>query len=132
MANSNREYHFWVYILSSRSRTLYVGITNKLLTRTSQHKEHRTGTFTACYNIDRLVYFQYFRYVCNAIVREKELKRYTRKQKIELIERTNPTWEDLYDEIRRPFVQPEGQQILCKDDKQERQGQQQRLTLAWI
>ena len=101
-----REYTFWVYILSSRSRNLYVGMTNKLLTRTSEHKEHRPNTHTARYNIDRLVYFQYFRYVRNAIAREKELKLYTRAQKIELIEKTNPTWEDLYEEMVRPSAQP--------------------------
>jgi len=67
----NREYHFWVYILSSRSRNLYIGMTNKLLTRTSQHKEHRTGTYTATYNIDRLVYFEFYQYAHHAIGREK-------------------------------------------------------------
>jgi len=108
MASPTREYHFWVYILSSRSRNLYVGMTNRLLTRTSEHKEHLPGSHTAHYNIDRLVYFQYFRYVRNAIAREKELKRYTRAQKIELIERTNPTWEDLYDEMRKPVAESIG------------------------
>jgi putative endonuclease len=101
-----RAYHFWVYILSSRSRNLYIGMTNQLLTRTSQHKEHRPGTYTALYNIDRLVYFEYFQYVRSAIAREKELKRFTRVQKIELIERINPTWNDLFDTMTKPISPP--------------------------
>jgi putative endonuclease len=87
-----REYHFWVYILASRSRNLYVGVTNSIHNRIGKHRETIPGTHTARYNIHRLVYFEYFRY---AISREKELKRWTRAQKIELIEKTNPTWEDL-------------------------------------
>jgi len=94
-----REYHFWVYILSSRSRNLYVGMTNKLIKRTEQHRESRPGTFTARYSIHRLVYFEYFQYVRNAIAREKELKLFTWAQKIELIERVNPTWEDMYPQM---------------------------------
>jgi putative endonuclease len=90
-----REYHFWVYILSSRSRNLYIGITNNIHSRVTTHRETLTGTHTARYNIHRLVYCECFRYIRNAIAREKELKRWTRAQKIELIERTNPTWEDI-------------------------------------
>jgi putative endonuclease len=90
----SREYHFWVYILSSRSRNLYIGVTNNIQNRVITHREAPTGTHTKRYNIHRLVYCEYFRYVRNAIAREKELKRWTRAQKIELIERTNPTWED--------------------------------------
>jgi putative endonuclease len=90
-----REYHFWVYILSSRSRNLYIGMTNNIHNRVDKHREAPTGTHTAHYNIRRLVYCEYFRYVRSAIAREKELKRWTRAQKIELIEQTNPTWEDI-------------------------------------
>ncbi len=90
-----REYHFWVYILSSRSRNLYIGITNNIHHRIHLHRKTPPGTHTARYNIHRLVYCEYFRYVRHAIAREKELKRWTRAQKIELIERTNPTWEDI-------------------------------------
>jgi putative endonuclease len=98
----NREYHFWVYILSSRSRNLYTGMTNKLLKRTSQHRDQVPGTHTARYSIHRLVYFEYFRYVRSAIAREKELKRFSRADKIALIERVNPTWEDLYPTLQDP------------------------------
>jgi putative endonuclease len=90
-----REYHFWVYILSSRSRNLYIGITNDIHRRVAIHREARPATHTAHYNIHRLVYCEYFRYVRTAIAREKELKRWTRAQKIELIERANSTWEDI-------------------------------------
>ncbi len=93
---AQREYHFWVYILSSRSRNLYVGMTNALIARTRKHREHIAGTYTARYAIDRLVYFEYFQYIANAIAREKALKHSSRAQKIELIERGNPTWEDLF------------------------------------
>ena len=95
-AMPKREYHFWVYILSSRSRNLYVGMTNKIVGRTEQHRESRPGTFTARYHIHRLVYFEYFKYFRDAIARGKELKRFTRAQKIEPIEKVNPAWEDLY------------------------------------
>jgi len=97
-----REYHFWVYILSSRSHNLYIGMTNNLIRRTSTHREKVTGTHTAHYSIHRLVYFEYFRYVRSAIAREKELKHWTREQKIKLIESMNPTWEDLFLTLQDP------------------------------
>jgi putative endonuclease len=90
-----REYHFWVYILSSRSRNLYIGVTNDINSRVNRHRQASPGAHTAHYNIHRLVYCEYFRYVHGAIAREKELKGWKRTQKIELIERTNPTWEDI-------------------------------------
>ena len=89
-----REYHFYVYILSNRSRDLYIGVTNNLQTRLAQHRELRPGTHTARYEITRLVHSEYF-HVNNAINREKELKAWPRTKKISLIEATNPTWEDL-------------------------------------
>ena len=95
----HREYHFWVYILSSRSRNLYIGMTNDLIRRIAEHREKVPGTYTVHYHIHRLVYFEYFQYVRSAIAREKELKHWTREQKIELIEKVNPTWEDRYPEL---------------------------------
>jgi putative endonuclease len=97
-----REFHFWVYILSSRSRNLYIGMTNHLPRRTETHQHQNPGTHTTRYAIHRLVYFEYFRYVRSAISREKDLKQATRDQKIELIERLNPTWEDLYPTLQDP------------------------------
>jgi putative endonuclease len=90
-----REYHFYVYILASRSRSLYVGFTNDIRLRIRQHRDKRLGSHTAKYNIGRLVYYEHFTYVLNAIAREKELKDWNRAKKIALIEQNNPTWEDL-------------------------------------
>ena len=90
-----RDYQFWVYILSNRSHTLYIGMTNNLRGRVAEHRQQKHGTHTARYKIDRLVYFEFFQHVLNAIAREKQLKHWTRAQKIALIESTNPTWEEL-------------------------------------
>ena len=90
-----REYHFWGYILSSRSRSLYIGVTNNLSSRIADHRQAVPGTHSGRYKIHRLVYFEHFQYIRSAIAREKELKRWTRAQKIALIESANPTWEDL-------------------------------------
>jgi putative endonuclease len=98
-----RDYHFWIYILASRSRNLYIGMTNSLLRRIAAHRDHRPGTHTARYAIDRLVYFEPFTYVYSAIAREKQLKRWTRAQKIALIEAMNPTWEDFYPTLFAPI-----------------------------
>ena len=76
---SIREYHFWVYILSSRSRNLYTGMTNDLIRRIAEHRENAPGTFTARYHIHRLVYFEYFQYIRSAIARKKELKHWARE-----------------------------------------------------
>ena len=90
-----REWNFYVYILSSRSRNLYVGMTNNLRGRVGTHREKRAGTHTAHYEIHRLVYFERFQYVRSAIARETEMKKWTRAKKVALIEKVNPTWEDL-------------------------------------
>jgi putative endonuclease len=90
-----REYHFWVYIMASRSLQLYVGFTNNLRVRVAQHKELRPGTYTARYNITRLVYFEHYTYVLNGIAREKELKDWNREKKLALIKSSNPAWQDL-------------------------------------
>jgi putative endonuclease len=92
---AGREYQFYIYILGSRSRNLYIGLTNNLRRRVSEHREHRPGSHTGLYNIDRLVYFERFQYVRSAIAREKELKDWNRARKVELIEKVNPTGEDL-------------------------------------
>jgi putative endonuclease len=89
------DYEFYVYILASKSRTLYVGVTNGLRTRVRQHRQMVPGSFTARYHITRLVYFERFQYVDKAIARETELKDWNRARKVALIESRNPTWEDL-------------------------------------
>ena len=102
------EYDFWVYILASRSRNLYIGFTTDLRGRVAQHRENRPGTYTARYNIHRLVYYEHFKYVINAISRETELKRWTRAQKMALIESVNPAWEDLSLRFGQPIPPPPG------------------------
>jgi putative endonuclease len=101
------EYDFWVYILARRSRNLYIGFTTDLRGRMAQHNEARPGTYTARYNIHRLVYYEHFKYVINAISRETELKHWTRTQKIALIESVNPTLEDLSLRFGQPIPAPQ-------------------------
>ncbi|MGB8646999.1 MAG: GIY-YIG nuclease family protein [Anaerolineae bacterium] len=86
---------FYVYLLSSRSRRLYIGVTNNLERRIYEHKHKLTPGFTSKYNIDRLVHFECFETPETAIERVKELKPWLRAKKIALIEATNPTWRDL-------------------------------------
>jgi putative endonuclease len=95
-AAMQKDHHYYVYILSSRSRTLYVGVTNDLLRRVEEHREGTYDSFTAKYKIHRLVYFEHFQYVRSAIQREKEIKGWLRAKKIVLIESGNATWEDFY------------------------------------
>ncbi len=89
------DHEYYVYILASRSRTLYIGVTNNLRRRVREHRDGTAETFTAKYKIQRLVYFERFQHINNAIAREKYLKHFTRQEKITLIEATNPTWDDL-------------------------------------
>ena len=88
-------YKFWVYILSSRSGTLYVGITGYLNRRITQHKIDTIEGFTKKYQCHRLVYYESYQDVLVAIAREKQLKRWRREKKIALIEKLNPRWQDL-------------------------------------
>jgi putative endonuclease len=94
-----KEHHYFTYIIASRSRTLYIGITNNLAERIREHRDGRSDGFTKKYRIHGLVYFERFKYVTNAISREKELKGWLREKKVALITASNPTWEDLYLEI---------------------------------
>ena len=96
LATMPREHHYYVYILANKSRRLYIGVTNKLLTRVEQHRSGEQQGFTQRYNIHRLVYFERFQYIGNAITREKELKGWLREKKVALISAANPTWEDRY------------------------------------
>jgi putative endonuclease len=86
---------YYAYIVASRSRTLYVGVTGNLSLRVFQHKEKTYEGFSATYNCNRLVWFDRFGDVSHAIDREKQLKGWSRIKKIRLIEMANPTWEDL-------------------------------------
>ena len=86
---------YWVYILASRSRVLYTGVTNDLARRVKEHKAGLTPSFSQRYRVTRLVYFEQFGYIRNAIAREKQIKRWVRARKLALIEAHNPTWADL-------------------------------------
>jgi putative endonuclease len=88
---------YYVYILASnRNGTLYVGVTNDLKRRIYEHKNNLIKGFTEKYNVHNLVYFEETSEINIAIQREKQLKKWNRKWKLELIEKENPTWKDLY------------------------------------
>ncbi|MBP2830770.1 GIY-YIG nuclease family protein [Aquimarina sp. U1-2] len=87
---------FYVYILTNKNHTvLYVGMTNNLKIRLKQHQSRVTKSFTKRYNLDKLVYFETTRYVNNAIKKEKQIKKWNRQWKINLINDINPDWDDL-------------------------------------
>jgi putative endonuclease len=88
---------YYVYILASkRNGTLYIGVTNDLLKRVYDHKNNLIEGFTKKYSVHDLVYYEQHNEVGKAITREKQIKRWKRNWKIELIEKTNPNWKDLY------------------------------------
>ncbi|HEX7284854.1 MAG TPA: GIY-YIG nuclease family protein [Candidatus Angelobacter sp.] len=95
---------FCVYILASKSRRLYIGMTNSFFNRVMQHKAGEIEGFTSRYNIHRLVYYERFKYVNNCIARETQLKSWSRAKKIALIAAFNPTWEDLAADWGKPVV----------------------------
>jgi putative endonuclease len=89
------EKRYYVYIMSSRSLTLYTGVTGDLYHRVLQHTRGENEGFTKRYHINRLVYYEVFRYVDMAIAREKQIKAWTRAKRLALIKSENPTWQDL-------------------------------------
>ena len=92
----------WVYILASqRNGTLYTGVTSDLIRRVWQHRNHEVEGFTKRYGVDLLVYYEEFGEPEFAIQREKSLKKWPRKWKLDLIEKGNPEWRDLWDDINR-------------------------------
>ena len=94
------ENRYYVYILASkRNGTLYIGVTSNLIKRIYEHKNNLIEGFTKKYNIHNLVYYEITEDVNSAIAREKQLKRWKRNWKIELIEKNNPEWKDLYFEL---------------------------------
>ena len=86
---------YYVYIMSSKNRVLYIGVTNDLERRVFEHKSKTGGGFTSKYNVTRLVWFQSTPSIDDAIAFEKKLKGKSRAKKIALVESTNPKWEDL-------------------------------------
>ena len=95
----------FVYILSNKNNTtLYVGVTSDIVNRIKQHKEkHDPKSFTARYNLEKLVYYETFQLIGDAIGREKQLKAGSRAKKIALIENINPDWKDLYEGVVKEF-----------------------------
>jgi putative endonuclease len=89
------EKRYYVYIMASRSLTLYTGVTGDIYHRTLQHKAGEIEGFTKKYHINRLVYYETFKYVNNALAREKQIKAWTRAKRIVVIKSMNPTWQDL-------------------------------------
>jgi putative endonuclease len=90
-----RPHNYRVYFMASKSRVLYIGMTNNLERRVCEHQHDLVEGFSKQYRCHRLVYFESFDRVENAIAREKQLKRWNRTKKVWLIERSNPSWEDL-------------------------------------
>jgi len=91
---------YFVYILASkRNGTLYIGVTNNLLKRVHQHKNDIAEGFTKKYNVHKLVYYEMFGRIQDAITREKRMKKWKRQWKMRLIEESNPNWEDLFDSL---------------------------------
>jgi len=94
---------YYVYIMASRSRTLYTGMTGDLYRRALQHKSGEIEGFTKRYHVNRLVYYEAFKYVTHAIAREKQIKAWTRAKRLALIKSENPTWQDLAEGWGQPI-----------------------------
>ncbi len=94
--------NYYVYMLTnSHKNVLYTGVTNDLVRRVYEHKQHfDKGSFTARYNVELLVYYEVTSDVNSAIEREKQIKGWNRKRKDKLVESKNPNWLDLYESIR--------------------------------
>tara|TARA_R110002110_G_scaffold415160_1_gene648209 strand:- start:179 stop:466 length:288 start_codon:yes stop_codon:yes gene_type:complete len=93
---------YFVYILASkRNGTLYVGVTNDLARRAHEHRTGAVEGFTRKYNVKRLVWYEPHADVETAIAREKSIKRWSRKFKLNVIEEMNPKWDDLYETLNR-------------------------------
>ena len=90
---------YYIYILSSKSKTLYIWVTNNLVKRIYEHRYKLARWFTSLYNINRLIHYEIFNDINEAIKREKQLKKWKRSYKIDLINNFNPAWEDLYHKI---------------------------------
>ncbi len=86
---------YYVYIISNRAHVLYNGITNDLERRVAEHRENTGTGFTHKYHLTRLVYFELYQDLRDAITREKQLKGWKREKKVSLIEALNPNWSDL-------------------------------------
>ena len=90
------KHQYYIYILSNKKNgTLYIGVSNDLERRVFEHKNKLVLGFTSKYDLDKLVYFEQFQFIDDAMKREKQLKNWNRQWKIDLIEKDNPKWDDL-------------------------------------
>ena len=101
-----KEHRYWVYIVSSNSGTLYIGVTDNLTRRVLEHKSGKIEGFASKYHCHRLVYYEGFDNILKAISREKQLKGWRRSKKIALIERINSRWQDLAEHAGQSVVFP--------------------------
>jgi len=93
-------YNYYIYIITNKTKSvLYIGVTNNLQRRVYEHKNRVIPGFTSKYKIDKLIYFEHFDNINDAIKREKQLKKWNRSWKEDLINKENPDWEDLYTKI---------------------------------
>jgi len=99
---------YYVYIMTNKSKTLYIGVTNNLVRRVYEHKNKTIEGFKKKYNISKLIYFEQINDARSAIEREKQLKGWLRKRKIALIEENNPKWNDLSGTLTDPSSAPGG------------------------
>jgi putative endonuclease len=91
---------YYIYLLTNKhNNVIYTGVTNDLIRRIYEHKNKLQKGFTEKYNVDRLVYYEMYVDIADAIIREKQIKGWTRKKKNELIIQLNPEWKDLYEDI---------------------------------
>jgi putative endonuclease len=99
-----KEHEYFVYIVSSNSGTVYIGMTNNIYRRALEHKQGEVDGFAKKYDCNRLVYYEAFDDVRKAIDREKQLKGWVRRKKIVLIESLNPRWADLAEKWGSPMA----------------------------
>lgn len=93
---------YYVYIVTNHTNTvLYTGVTNNLIRRIYEHKNKLVPGFTSKYNVNKLIYYDSTNEIMSAIEREKQIKGWTRKKKINLINNFNPDWNDLYSDITK-------------------------------
>ena len=91
-----REYNFWIYIVTNKNHSvLYIGVTNSLSRRTWEHREGNRAGFAADYRCKKLIYYEWYRDIRDAIARESQLKKWSRAKKVALINQLNPSWRDL-------------------------------------
>lgn len=88
-------HQYWVYMLTNRSGGFYIGITNDLVRRVYEHRSGEVPGFSQRYRMHRLIYYEGFQFVNDALARERQLKGWRRDKKISLIESSNPSWRDL-------------------------------------